>query len=977
MPRGHSRSRSGKGSHEKSRGTKPASQKAMLSRALQKANTAVQLDNAQNFEGAREAYAEACELLRQVLQKTTGDEDKRKLEAIRRTYTSRIEELDQIAPWLDEDTKALPSRPDSEFRRPDSESMLHLDDEEAEEVAVFETATITRVIRDDSRSPQPPHVAPSPSRRANKPKPIVTTLTPEPGLLQSSFSRSPIHLRSPDPFLLQRPSEYPYMPAPLSPRRPPSPPRTKEDMDAPVPSDFAVATAHPVEPKDAPHHGREDSLNSWLDPIDESGGSTSSSVHSRTSSLGFRRKHIRAASGNTEAEFDTALDAAIEAAYDEGYEPMSPTEGYRPNNMDEPNEEAVANALRKVEIARERVRQTEQEAFDIVTEMERQRQPQHPLPQDGHNIPEDFFDDNSSDEEERILEEMARDYGIEQFAMDPMQRPSIPRESDSSGRTMRTWHSSSGSNPPTTATSLSTVTEMPPPFPGMPTAPAAPPPTGSLPELPPPRPSSSAQSVRNRRLSGQNPKQLKIETAKLGPPLTQHSEDITPAKSAATDVQDTTISASVGSRSATGFRRPSSPPLWEASPSDDLQPPASPFRHLGPVDEDDNTAGRSSSPNVSRLRKNFSSSSLRSMKSRNVSITNLDDNSDMSPGTPSSNTPFGTSRAPAVPALPTPLAAAFRDRLDTAAAGLSLFDDNFHSPTIPGSPNSITPDVPVPLEPCPTDFMLRPFWLMRCLYQTLAHPRGGYLSSKLFVPREVWRVKGVKLKNIEDKVANCDFLTAALLKIAKVDTFDADAVLVEMQSLEGVLEQVQSALTRKLGNEVGVQGSATLFKDASIGADGDAGTGMPRSSSVSGKSAFSWRRLRSKNSAVGLGGSYNSKSVGPDASNIPGIPSLPMTGHPTSRPAKRDLTQAQFTGPNAMYMSSLARLFDAAQAIDQIARQVEDPGLRHADKTQVGLELCTRHAAEFFGFYVCRFVLSDLGMLLDKFIKRGSEWVLT
>jgi hypothetical protein len=93
-------------------------------------------------------------------------------------------------------------------------------------------------------------------------------------------------------------------------------------------------------------------------------------------------------------------------------------------------------------------------------------------------------------------------------------------------------------------------------------------------------------------------------------------------------------------------------------------------------------------------------------------------------------------------------------------------------------------------------------------------------------------------------------------------------------------------------------------------------------------------------------------------------------------------------------MGALARLFDAAQVIgmfkiilfhlytlltlitDQIARQVEDPGLRHADKTQVGLELSTRHAAEFFGFYICRFVLTDISLLLDKFIKRGSEWVL-
>lgn len=61
---------------------------------------------------------------------------------------------------------------------------------------------------------------------------------------------------------------------------------------------------------------------------------------------------------------------------------------------------------------------------------------------------------------------------------------------------------------------------------------------------------------------------------------------------------------------------------------------------------------------------------------------------------------------------------------------------------------------------------------------------------------------------------------------------------------------------------------------------------------------------------------------------------------------------------------------------DQIARQVEDPGLKHSSQTHVGLELGMRHAAEFFGFFVCRFVLGDVSMMLDKFIKRGSEWVL-
>ena len=81
--RGHSRNRSQNGkSSGSSRNSKQPSQKAMLSKALHKANTAVLLDNAQNFEGAVEAYSEACSLLQQVMLRSTGEDDKRKLEAI-------------------------------------------------------------------------------------------------------------------------------------------------------------------------------------------------------------------------------------------------------------------------------------------------------------------------------------------------------------------------------------------------------------------------------------------------------------------------------------------------------------------------------------------------------------------------------------------------------------------------------------------------------------------------------------------------------------------------------------------------------------------------------------------------------------------------------------------------------------------------------------------------------------------------------
>lgn len=58
------------------------SQKAMLSKALQKAKHAVLLDNAQNFEGAMHAYGDACVLLESVMRRSSQDEYRMKLESV-------------------------------------------------------------------------------------------------------------------------------------------------------------------------------------------------------------------------------------------------------------------------------------------------------------------------------------------------------------------------------------------------------------------------------------------------------------------------------------------------------------------------------------------------------------------------------------------------------------------------------------------------------------------------------------------------------------------------------------------------------------------------------------------------------------------------------------------------------------------------------------------------------------------------------
>lgn len=682
---------------------------------------------------------------------------------------------------------------------------------------------------------------------------------------------------------------------------------------------------------------------SWLDTIDESGGSTASSVHSRTSSMGVRRKRIRAPSGATEAEFDAALDAAVEAAYDDGFEPMDVPEATS-FNYDE-DDEVVANVRRRVELAKERVRQSEREvAIQAAHERERKRlleQKQRHL----DNI-EDGCDANESEEEERMLEEMTRGYVMDDFEFGLQSKSALPRESDSSGFSGRTWNSSIGSNPTTAGTVLSAVAEAYsiPQLPltqlkglNPPSAQALPPPPN--PNGPPPV-STSSQGVRSRRLSGQNAKQLKIETAANVPigqaaPLTQPSQIPQSRLSTMGPAQPNTaglpqqrqplMSAPPRPAMLQSFRQASSP-FPGPSPSD-------PVRVLTPtltqtLTNDSDGLPRSGSParaqSRSGLRKNFSSSSLKNLKSRNLSVSNNDDLSDASPNTPMSsqfNSRDANARLPAMPALPTPIAAAFKDKMSGApTGGMYLFNSDFHSPDSPSSPNALLIGAPIPLEPCPTEYLLRPFWLMRALYQTIAHPRGGYISTKLFVPRDVWRVKGVKIKNVEDKIANCDYLTAALLKLAQVDTFDADAVLEEMQSLEGVLEQVQNTLTKKLGSEVGVQGSGGMFKDAPAAQENDNSTISSKSGSLSSKSSsFSWRRLRSKNSGVNLSSAYSNKAPTEGPKEGLSIATLPMTTTSISkvRFAKRDVSAVQFSGPNANYMSALARLFDAAQTIGE------------------------------------------------------------
>ncbi|KAF1357854.1 hypothetical protein EJ07DRAFT_167194 [Lizonia empirigonia] len=989
--------------------------KTMLSRALQKANTAVLLDNAQNFEGAMEAYEDACKLLQQVMIRSSQDDDRRKLDAIRVTYTNRIEELRRLDPgYINITGKSLPARPMSGESLDEQRSMLLEDDDDDDDPPVIQTATMTNIINDRSLERPLRELDTPPSYQLPLRKPeftgqresVISTAIRD---VQRNMQTSQFHLQPPPGRLAG--STMPRSKSPLF-----SATLPKEPFDS-------QRLLQPQQPTQARHQRvQSNESTSWLDTIDESGGSSCSSSTRSLSPGGARRRHTRDASGATQADFDAALDAAVEAVYDDGFEQFD-NESIAPDDL-------ISTKLRNVELAKERVREAErEEAIAAAKYRFKEAQLQSETLPHVRESAELTLNDEA-EEEERLLDEMTREYMLDGFDFDLQTKSSLPRQSDSSS--FSAYNSSVSSHRTTGGTSLSTVAEVMqapsaklPPLHSPPQAPALPPPPPpgalpSVPELQPvqpvqsidpeitPRPTTATKdtaSVRSRRLSGQNAKLLKIETSLPTVSAPPHTEKPpVPAKNSPLDasLQPKSAAATVfrGAQSSldpaakpsqqTGLLAPSPLPVLH-SPADTTATisPATPALNHAFSNESGLVPGspKGAKPSALGIRKNKSSLSL---KQRTLSISSPD-GSDVSIGTPLSRTFSLTGRKPSlanIAPLPTPSLPTFNvDGLPSG--GMHLFESDIHSPFSQGSPSPAVANAPIPLEPCPDTYLLRPFWLMRCFYQTIVHPRGGYLSTKLFIPRDVWRVKGVKIKNIEDKIANCDLLTAALQKMASMDTLDADAVLEEMQALEIVLDQVQTQLSKKLGNEVGVQSVSTLFKDATTVGEGAAagdGTRSLHSSQdnstsravAQGKSYLSsWRKLRSKNSGVNLAGMAGTKVVNGDVpKDSLNMATLPMTSLPSIRFAKRDTSGLTFEGPNSGYMSSLARLFDSAQVLDQIARQVEDPGLKHSSPTHVGLELSARHAAEFFGFYVCRFVLTDVTMLLDKFIKRGSEWVL-
>lgn len=919
----HDHAPSDDGSHRRPRTKerRDRDKKTMLSKALEKANTAVLLDNAMNHEGALVAYQDACKLLESVLDKTNGVDDRRKLDAIRDTYAIRIEELLQLQasanPVFEE--KSLPPRPMSneslelapEFN---IEQVTSGDHDHDRDSAIIGTATVTRIID------APSSVTASTSASAS----ASTTNLPRHSFLTDAIRQvegtapgaflGPLWERSKSPMResffsdrTARPNdalEESYMPRPLTPRRSPSDGSQEVEaggIDAPV--------SQSSEPTQTQTANQFIDPVSWLNTIDESGSDTSS-VHS----MRKQPNDVDAAAGDSDVDFDAAFDAAVEAAYEDGYE-LDPDYDDGPlTSIPQSNGKPPAS-----------------QGFKSATDTE-----------------DDGLDEEA--EEERMLDDITKDYINDGFDFDMQSKSALPRQSDSSVLSRSTWQSSVVSNRTTAGTSLSAVPENDNKSQDVSDSASTTQPLqgAEIGADGTSRPlsviSEGARSVQNRRSTGPNFKQLKIETSR------KSVEQWVRTPLAAVNDDGLVKDGSIGEHEPDAETSVSTRPISEVpslrrfqnryvSPRENKRSSSADYSIYSEQPDSSSTINGTRSPRPALFRKNKSSISL-----RDNGMLTLEEQSEPIPPTPlsasylstygSHESGLPTARRPYI----TPSSGSYGGMRDGSISASRLFDTSLTSSSPPSSPTSQEPFSPLPLEPCPESTLLRPFWLLRCIASTINHPRGGFLTTRLFVPREVWKTRSVKLRYLEEKVANCDLLTAALGKLSSADTYDVDVILEELQAFEGVMDRVQMALVRRLGSEVGVQGIGTLFKDApptdysnpviSEGKDG--------SRTNSGKSYLSGLRKRlNKNSGTSGGGSVsggsNSAGTGSLASNVRSesqmatMASVPMTSFVSvekHRLGKHEgsFDHGAFDGPLKEYMSSLSRLAEAAQVLGKPAR---------------------------------------------------------
>ncbi|KAH8100585.1 hypothetical protein BXZ70DRAFT_937959 [Cristinia sonorae] len=280
--------------------------------------------------------------------------------------------------------------------------------------------------------------------------------------------------------------------------------------------------------------------------------------------------------------------------------------------------------------------------------------------------------------------------------------------------------------------------------------------------------------------------------------------------------------------------------------------------------------------------------------------------------------------------------------INTALFSPPLPSSSVTTPLVPPPPipHANIPNAPLsPLPPlAPPDPLRKPYHMMNLLRQTMSSKTGGYVTRRLHVPQEVWSQGGAKLSNIPEKIRVVEVLCSALeeLQTWSVEYFGAG--------------NVSSGMVLGIGSIGKKEGEAweTKLEEFSSVCDGVVGN--------FGKK-------------LGVGeGFVTKKSSG-----------MTSWGGKLTRQFDKFTNGKNLDSP-ATYVQGLTRLFAQAQILDEHTKALlqSPPAPLYASfppNLLAALDLKLKHASEFFARVVLTFVIRDMALLLDKYVKKCEKWL--
>eukprot|EP01112_Ceratiomyxa_fruticulosa_P004203 TRINITY_DN1462_c0_g1_i1.p1 TRINITY_DN1462_c0_g1~~TRINITY_DN1462_c0_g1_i1.p1 ORF type:complete len:360 (-),score=89.37 TRINITY_DN1462_c0_g1_i1:125-1204(-) len=116
-------------------------------------------------------------------------------------------------------------------------------------------------------------------------------------------------------------------------------------------------------------------------------------------------------------------------------------------------------------------------------------------------------------------------------------------------------------------------------------------------------------------------------------------------------------------------------------------------------------------------------------------------------------------------------------------------------------------------DPSPSSPVLRPYWLMRMWLRTMVG--GGYLTPRIYVPPSLWLIDGCKFAALQTKITTCEGVLEDLLKLKSLDITKIDVITKELDICCTHLDSLQNTLHMHLSFVAEIKGFEKVKEETS------------------------------------------------------------------------------------------------------------------------------------------------------------------